>query len=373
MKAKLPSSLPRRGVIISGAHGLGNIGDDAALSGILSDLRSLDPSMPVCVLSRNPKETAETHGVESIHSFRIFKLLSRLKRSSLFISGGGSLIQDVTSTRSLLYYLLCLRLAKAGGCSVMMYGCGIGPVKGKRNRLRCGKCINRCVDAITLRDTDSLEELRALGVERPEISLSCDPAMLTEKATAEELDSFMESRGLKKDGRYLCFCLRSWEGFGEKAPLFGSAADYALERHGLESLFFSLNFKEDAEAARTALAHCKGSFVSITQPMSAPLAAGLISRMRALVSMRLHPLIFAAGSSVPSVGIVYDPKVSAFLRYIGQENFAQLDTLEEEELFRLIDTAVGALPAAFGKGADKIELLKLRSRDAAAKLLANFE
>lgn len=36
--------------------------------------------------------------------------------------------------------------------------------------------------------------------------------------------------------------------------------------------------------------------------------------------MRLHALIFAAGQGIPLAGVVYDPKVSAFLRYIGQRS-----------------------------------------------------
>jgi len=55
--------------------------------------------------------------------------------------------------------------------------------------------------------------------------------------------------------------------------------------------------------------------------------------------MRLHALIFAAGQGIPLVGVVYDPKVSSFLRYIGQELFADLSELSAEELDGLIDRA----------------------------------
>lgn len=64
--------------------------------------------------------------------------------------------------------------------------------------------------------------------------------------------------------------------------------------------------------------------------------------MQAVVSMRLHALIFAAGQGIPLAGVVYDPKVSAFLRYIGQENFLDLDALTADALKAMIDRMVSS-------------------------------
>ena len=62
--------------------------------------------------------------------------------------------------------------------------------------------------------------------------------------------------------------------------------------------------------------------------------------MAAVVSMRLHGLIFAAGHGVPLVGIVYDPKVSSFLRYIGQELHIELSEVTAAKLIGYIDRAL---------------------------------
>ena len=40
------------------------------------------------------------------------------------------------------------------------------------------------------------------------------------------------------------------------------------------------------------------------------------------------------------MGVVYDPKVSAFLKYIGQDLFVDLDRLDLQELCQMIDAAV---------------------------------
>ena len=56
--------------------------------------------------------------------------------------------------------------------------------------------------------------------------------------------------------------------------------------------------------------------------------------------MRLHGLIFSTGQAVPSVGIVYDQKVSSFLDYIGQDLYQDLDSLTSQRLKEMIDHAV---------------------------------
>ena len=57
----------RDGVVICGAYGRGNAGDDAILEAILQEMRSIDPDMPVLVLSKDPKSTRLTYRVQAVH------------------------------------------------------------------------------------------------------------------------------------------------------------------------------------------------------------------------------------------------------------------------------------------------------------------
>ena len=95
----------RRGVTICGAYGKGNAGDEAILKAILRQLQHIDPDMPICVLSHNPKSTRLTHHVGAAYVFNPFSFLRVMRRSKLYISGGGSLIQDQTIpvTATVLY------------------------------------------------------------------------------------------------------------------------------------------------------------------------------------------------------------------------------------------------------------------------------
>ena len=70
----------------------------------------------------------------------------------------------------------------------------------------------------------------------------------------------------------------------------------------------------------------------------------LVRRMSLVISMRLHTLIFASGQGVPVVGIVYDPKVSGFLDYLGQDLYLPLQEVNLGALADLIDAAMAEEP-----------------------------
>ena len=181
----------RDGVVICGAYGRGNAGDDAILEAILQEMRSIDPDMPVTVLSKDPRSTRLTYRVRAVHRSNFLAWHTAMWNSRLYINGGGSLIQDVTSRRSLWFYLANIRAAKRAGNRVQMYGCGIGPVTRESHRSLAAKIINKYVDVITLREPDSLEELRAMGVTEPEVLLTADPALILQKAPDDETDSVL--------------------------------------------------------------------------------------------------------------------------------------------------------------------------------------
>ena len=327
----------RDGVVICGSYGRSNAGDDAILQAILNEIRSIDPDIPMTVISKNPKETRLTYRVRSVSRTDILAWRHAMNRARLYINGGGSLIQDITSRRSLWYYLYNIRTAKQLGCRVQMYGCGIGPVQRQSLRKLSAKVLNRYVDVITLREPDSLKELQDMKVTTPRIQLTADPALTLAPASDDVIDSAMLAAGLPTGGKYICFTLRNWKGFEEKSALFARAAEHAWNTYGLTPVFLSIERQQDPAAAALAASTIQVPHHFMQDNGHAETLIGILSRMQAVVSMRLHALVFAAGQGTPLVGIVYDPKVSSFLRYIGQDIFENLEDLTEESLCRMID------------------------------------
>lgn len=364
-------SSAREGVVICGAYGRGNAGDDAILEAILQEMRSIDPDMPMTVLSKDPRSTRLTYRVRAVHRSNFLAWHTAMWNSRLYINGGGSLIQDVTSRRSLWFYLANIRAAKRAGNRVQMYGCGIGPVTRESHRNLAAKIINENVDVITLREPDSLEELRAMGVTEPEVLLTADPALILRKAPDDEIDSVLLRAGIPPHGNYLCFALRRWKGFEEKAPLFGAAAEYAYRTYGLTPVFVAVEKHLDPGAGQLAARGLTIPHYFLDDAGGAGTIIGALSRMQAVVSMRLHALIFAAGQGIPLAGVVYDPKVSAFLRYIGQEQFVDLAELTGQNLCAMIDQCVAqaAHPEAQAAAVRSLQAMEQKNVEVARRLL----
>ena len=324
----------RDGVLICGAYGKGNRGDNAILSAIVDQLEHIDPDLPITVLSRDPKETRACASVPAIYTFRFPKIRRTLKKTKLYISGGGTLMQDATSTRSLLYYLYSIRQATKAGCKVMLYGCGIGPIHREKNRRRTAKVLNRYADMICVRDHYSLEFLKELGVTKPRIHLTADPALLI---SAEDIN-YLHMCGLDPAASYALFSLRPWDGYREEDLI--RAVEHTYKTHGLIPVLYCMEPGRDLAVAKSLSGKLSCPYKILEAGENGDQIVCLVKRMSLVVSMRLHTLIFAAGQGVPLVGLVYDPKVSGFLNDLGQKRYLSLSETQGDTFLNLIDEAI---------------------------------
>lgn len=157
-------------IVISGYYGSKNAGDEAMLSAMLEVFSELNPKLHITVISSDPEYTRKRHSVDAVNWLNVVDILKVLKKADLLISGGGSLLQNVTSGRSLYYYMGVLFLAKLVHTPIMLYAQGIGPIYGKFAR-RLMRWFGNHSALITVRDKDSLKELDMLKIVKPPIKL----------------------------------------------------------------------------------------------------------------------------------------------------------------------------------------------------------
>lgn len=356
-------------IIVCGAYGHGNMGDEAILTALLNQLRSLGGDMQITVVSKSPIRTQIEHDVNAISRGDFRKLKELFKASKMYVNGGGSLVQDVTSRRSLWYYLYTIYLAKKAGCIVQMYGCGIGPIEYAGDIRQTAKILNECVDAITLRDPDSVELLEGIGVTKPVIKLAADPVLSLSACTDEESESFMAASGLR-GGEYICFGLRQWKGVEEKTAAFAEAAKYAYDYYKLTPVYLLINREQDLATAETVRS-MSGVPGVILPPIESPeLAIGVLSKMKLTVGMRLHCLLFSANGGTKIIGVSYDPKVSSFTEYIGCGKCIELEALTADALKKRIDEAINSNEEIFAEKMNRVLKAERINIETARELLA---
>lgn len=361
----------RDGTVICGAYGYGNAGDDAILKSIIQSVQKADRNMPITVLAKNTESIKKRYRVGSIYTLNVPKILWKMRRSKLYINGGGTLIQNATSHRSLWYYLFTLAAAKVLGNKVDMYGCGMGPITGRFDTKLVTGVLNSSVDRITLREEDSIAELKRLGVTKPLIELSSDPALALTPTGVEETEALLQKHGLSPDGNYLCMMLRTWYGFLDKAPAFAKAAEYAYETYGMTPVFLALNTEHDDVAAAQVLAHVHCPHVVIHEQIEPETLISLLSYMKVVVSLRLHGLILSSMSGVPLVGVSYDPKIGSFLKYLGTGSCVDLKNVTTDRLIEDIDRAVQLIPQReeLKAKANSLQAVEQRNLEAILQLL----
>ncbi len=294
---------------LSGYYGFGNAGDEAVLAGLVRAFRGRRSAgdLEIAALSIAPDETRRTHGIEAAHRYRAKTVIRALSRTDVLLSGGGSLLQDVTSPHSIFYYLGVVRLAQMMGKKTMFIAQGVGPLTLPRSRRLTASVANR-LEAVTVRDPGSAALLREIGVKRPPVEVTADPALLLAPDAPPQAGN----------GPSFGVALRPWHGHDALAFHVADAARQALP--GRRALLFPMQPQTDKEVTeqfarewhqenRTTLCSTETGLAALVQNLAS---------CEMVVGMRLHALILAAACGVPSVALSYDPKVAAFMDASGQ-------------------------------------------------------
>ncbi len=327
--------------IISGYYGFQNIGDDAMLMSIISDLRKFKPAIRILTLSRVPTGTTRDYGVDSISRSNLFRVFRAMKKARAFIYGGGNLLQDNTSTRSLLFYLGTVWLAKKMKLKVMFYANGIGPLKKKVNRLLTRTIMNK-VDVITLREKLSYTELKHMDISKPRILLTADSALTVIDDGNTGSRDILKTIGVDGSSGLIGFSLRKYPGHEkfehEKyESVIARVADYMSEKYGLLPVLIPMQFPDDIPILKNVAAKTKTRSHLIKDRFNVYDTYEIISKMDIMVGMRLHALVFSAGAGVPMVGLVYDPKIEGFLEYINQASAGDVRNIDFEMLRDIVE------------------------------------
>lgn len=289
-------------ILVSGYYGFDNLGDEAILAALCEDLQSIGiPRETIVVLSNKPQETSEEYGVDAIPRYDLKQIWHRLGGACLFVSGGGSLLQDVTSKRSIPYYLGLVELAYARGVPVVMYGQGLGPVQSSLFRSWIARSYRRSA-ACSVRNAESRQFLIDLGVPPEKIELNADPVF---------------QHGVMEDHRprtkRILLNLRPYQAWENQQGVWSDQVT-CWQNQGFDVEFVPLG-PGDLEMGLTLRERTYN--LTVHQDVRLETLRDLFSGAGLFVSMRLHGLIFSVLHDCQPLGLNYDPKVSAISQQLN--------------------------------------------------------
>lgn len=326
---------------ISGSYGGLNLGDEAILHSIISQIRKSIPA-EITVFTRNSTDSLKRHNVDRAISTRNLarsEIVPAIERLDILVIGGGGILYDGDAK----VYAREAMIAFEKNIPVMVYAVGAGPLKDP-STIEMVKILLDQAAVVTVRDHISSQILEDIGVKR-EIIITADPALLL---TSESIDS----NALKKEGfldkkRIIGMSVRETSAAAPDIKeehyhgLLANAADYMIERFDADVVFIPMEWKE------FDLQHSHAVISRMLRPQRATVLQGsyssgqvlsIIKNLEFAVGMRLHFLIFSAIQGIPFVALPYSPKVAGFLGDFGIE-MPPIHLVDEGRLMAYIDKA----------------------------------
>lgn len=299
-------------------YGAPNIGDEALCDAVVSGLLRELPFAEFTVATRN-RAASEQYcsarpdwltGWYPQPSFwrSLPRRIAAIARSDLVVHGGGGTYQDVHGWSLLGGLLLTAGLGLLLGRPLVTAAIGAGPLRRLWLRRWVRRVLRHAV-LVTVRDEASRDCLVDCGIERDRIVVTADPVIgwVAAAATAGPQPAAAHEVGL---------AIRPHPDLNEAAV---AALIERLAAGGDRVTLLGYELPDEALALRLRplLSPAAQAAFAYEPPHSVAAAIAAVRRMRALIAMRLHANVFAAGLGVPTIALSYDSKVSSFMAQAG--------------------------------------------------------
>ena len=280
--------------VLSGYFGFKNFGDEAILSVLVNKLQA-DRSR-ITIISSDPEYTKSLYKhIRCVKTFDFQNIIASVYKSDFLISGGGSLLQDVTSLKSLLYYLIIIFIALFLRKKVIIFAQGIGPINSVTGQFLTKILLKNCY-YVSVRDKKSSELLHNWGINA---DLLCDPIFSVKIPDAEKNKTLaIQLRNCKSMNndfldRLADSVCRNFPDYKVEIYSFQDSIDYEICKN------FEQNLKMLNSDIQTVIYNNLTNHEIVEH----------LSKVQYLISMRFHAIIIGLLSGAKTLAVNYDIKV----------------------------------------------------------------
>ncbi|MGI6145591.1 MAG: polysaccharide pyruvyl transferase family protein [Peptococcia bacterium] len=343
-------------ILIMGYYGLGNVGDEAILAGIIASLEKNIEDVNIYVITNSPIETKELHNVHAVpQSFKkgsriFFKkqikekeykgIIKAINNCDVFILGGGSLLQDF-KVYYLPIFLSLVKLAQSKRKKTVIYGIGAGPIETTLGKYLCNKVLNN-TDIVTVRNSSSKKALEKCGVNN--VIQTVDPAFALDLPDDDLIIKVLSKQNINNTNGIISTTLHHKlynDDLYRKTN--GANIDIAKRRKIMAEIYDHLiqNYNQDVMFIPTEKNDQKG-YLEVRKIMNNKntivpdyssnykYVLSLLSVSNILIGMRLHSIILATILGVPFIALSYSSKVKSFLELINLDDlYIEIEEIEK--------------------------------------------
>ncbi len=309
-------------IFLLGFYGYDNIGDEVLLASILDALGGADIEFKV--LSYNAKKTERVHAVAAVSRGKNIGVIKQIANSDVIMVGGGSILQDITSSKSFFYYMSILLIGKLLGKSIYLLGNGFGPINRWYNR-RLLKWFIPYIDGVIARDGESYQAYHQYGCKRLYKGVDC--AFDYRRLPVDSID----------DDPYVVIALRPWKNSEQVRAVLERYIPH-LNHLGYAVKLVAMKTPEDS-VEMVELTKIGDQTELVAYDIETVLT--VLKGAKLLIGMRLHALILAALVATPIVAISYDPKITSFVEQLLGRTTLTVDSIDfkslDEQVMQLLN------------------------------------
>jgi len=327
-------------ILIFGNFGSGNTGDDVILMAMLREFRQLDPAAQITVISGDPVLTERLHRVKAIRRRFSPEVVQAIAQADVVIIGGGGIVID--QVHSNLKYSLVILTANLFRKPIMVYAIGLDTLTKSLARTAFKFSFDR-VSLIALRDEESQVEMGKLGVTRPPIYITADPAFTLDTPRRNDFCEVLTRAGVYEKSSPLIgisvWPTDNFTSYPRVFQIFADVADHLIVEYDCRIAFLvtsTSGWQGDLEGSCRILEMMKHQdSAQVLGAFYRPRALmATFGQMDLVIGMRYHSLVLSTLMHVPFIGIERKkyPKITYFLKEVQQTSGGSAHNVTTDQL-----------------------------------------